>query len=521
MKNRGGTTWRCGTRFTWLLAAVTGGFEYLAHPGIGWWPLGFLAFVPLGLAWEERDQLLPAVFYGGVAAFVAWGLALRWVPGALMEVVGADPGSAWFAAFMATTVQCLPLSLAGGAYRLLRNVGCAAEWALPAAVVLAEVTVPTLVPYSHAAVVGEVPVFLQLAPWGGRALISASVLYINGVVISAAQGWQNKSRPTSTLVTCLLLSLVTLTFGVVSLEREDRIQDRLRVGLVQVAGDVTERIQARRESYARHIELTHGLLRRESVDLVVWGETTFLDPVEDSRAASDVSRMLTSASLLKIPVPLITGAAVSSGVDDGFYNSVLLLEGPVTAASRTWRYDKQRLVLFAEGVPERWSWLARWFPWMGPYSVGPADTPLVLPSPSLGERRIGALVCFEALFPERARHLVRAGAEVLINVVDEGWIRNEEARRAHAALVSLSALETGRALVRLNTGGPSVVIDRFGRRFFHLPEGLEEAAIVVVPLSREPTLFVRFGPYPCLLVLGSLALGSIRRTRARITSRQT
>jgi apolipoprotein N-acyltransferase len=77
-------------------------------------------------------------------------------------------------------------------------------------------------------------------------------------------------------------------------------------------------------------------------------------------------------------------------------------------------------------------------------------------------RAVGAVMCFELLFPESVAELVRNGAQTLV------WLTNDEdAKGGHyayqfAQFARLRALENGRDLVRVNTDGADFAVSASG-----------------------------------------------------------
>lgn len=144
------------------------------------------------------------------------------------------------------------------------------------------------------------------------------------------------------------------------------------------------------------------------------------------------------------------------------YNSVRLL----TRDGRNGgHYDKQRLVLFAESRP--FDGAAAPEPSENPERFTAGTEPGVLH----GFVDLGVSVCHEILFPELVADSVAAGAALLVNVSNDGWLDAGSgiASRQHFAMAVFRAVETRRYLVRAATTGVSGVIDPYGRVLAQLP----------------------------------------------------
>jgi apolipoprotein N-acyltransferase len=85
----------------------------------------------------------------------------------------------------------------------------------------------------------------------------------------------------------------------------------------------------------------------------------------------------------------------------------------------------------------------------------------------------GVSICHEVLFPELSASAVRAGAELLVNISNDGWLDpvTGVASRQHFAMAAFRAVETRRYLARAATTGISGIIDPYGRVSAALPAG--------------------------------------------------
>jgi apolipoprotein N-acyltransferase len=118
---------------------------------------------------------------------------------------------------------------------------------------------------------------------------------------------------------------------------------------------------------------------------------------------------------------------------------------------------------------------------------------------------LGVSICHEVLFPELAANAVRAGAQVLVSVSNDGWLDPGlgVAGRQHFAMAALRAVETRRYLVRAATTGISGVIDPHGRVVDSLGLGVRGALVTPVSGLTVITPYVRLGDvfaFGCVLV---------------------
>ena len=174
-----------------------------------------------------------------------------------------------------------------------------------------------------------------------------------------------------------------------------------------------------------------------------------------------------------------------------YHNAVFLLRQRQIVA----RYDKRWLLPIAETTGKT------------AYTAGQEAT--VLPA-TIGP--VGALLCFEAMFPSLSRASVRAGATVLVNLTNDSWFGAESALREHLAMARVRAIETHRPFVRAAATGISAIIDPYGRVLARTESGQPDTARAAVIPQTDLTPFMRWGDGPLTgLVVVGILLASRRR----------
>ena len=178
------------------------------------------------------------------------------------------------------------------------------------------------------------------------------------------------------------------------------------------------------------------------------------------------------------------------------------------------RYDKIDLVPFGEYVPSAFSWVNRVTQETGDFVPGTQIEVL-----NAGAARMGVFICYEAAFPELVRQFTAQGANVLVNLSNDGYFGHTEARQQHLALARMRAVENRRFLVRSTNDGLSAVIDPSGTVIQTLPPYKELAAQIKYGLTNDLTVYAHFGDWfvwTCLTVglgLGLLSYFLDRDTR--------
>ncbi len=282
------------------------------------------------------------------------------------------------------------------------------------------------------------------------------------------------------------------------------------------------------ESYRRSTVATYDRLTREAMEkaagqkdaflqqgqsledylskgIIIWSETAMPFDLPTSPYTAGLTELAKKSSM-----PLLTGAPGYERDDRGtlkVYNRIWL----ITAQGRPGGYyDKEHLVPFGEYIPSffRLSFLDGLLQGVGAYTEGTKTAPLVC-----GRLALGPLVCYEAIFPWLAQERVRAGANVLLDVSNDGWFGATAAPWQHLWLTGLRALEQNRWLVRCTNTGISAVFDNRGRLVFEGPQftacALWASARIIETQSRFHALFYIL-PVICGIILAGL-VRSIRR----------
>ncbi len=217
-------------------------------------------------------------------------------------------------------------------------------------------------------------------------------------------------------------------------------------------------------------------------DLLLWPEaTTPLAVLGD-----DGMRRWTEDLVRRAGAPLLLGSIAYERVDtpeERWSNAVFSIS-PTEGLAADF-YAKRHLVPFGEYVPVRplLGWLEKVVPVGGDFRPGEDAGLFTVPVGSSDGTRVGALICYEDIFPDLARASVRAGAEVLVVNTNNGWFGEGAAAYQHAAHAVLRAVETRRPVLRAGNAGWSGWIDECGAIRAVLTRD-EAGAIRTVPPAR-------------------------------------
>jgi apolipoprotein N-acyltransferase len=196
-------------------------------------------------------------------------------------------------------------------------------------------------------------------------------------------------------------------------------------------------------------------------DLVVWPEAPAPFFEEDPRFQQAMVGIAHTTQ-----APLVVGNIGSdfSAEDNSWrdYNSALVI---AASGARVGRYDKIHLVPFGEYIPfKRLLFFARKLTGrVSEFTRGSERRVFRLPDANGGGHYYGVFICYEAVFADEVREFAQLGAEVLVNISDDGWYGDTSAPWQHLNMLRMRAIENRRWILRDTNNGVTAVIDPYGR----------------------------------------------------------
>ena len=202
------------------------------------------------------------------------------------------------------------------------------------------------------------------------------------------------------------------------------------------------------------------------------------------------------------------GEAAATPTDT--FNSAALFNPAGELAAR---YDKIHLVPFGEYVPAR-----SYFPFMdmltkavGEFQRGHSRAPL-----NAGGIPLGLFICYESIFPDEIRQFARNGAQVLLNVSNDGWYGDSGAYAQHLQMTRMRAIENHRWLLSATNTGVTASIDPDGRVVARVERKLRTTLSAPYALLSANTFYTTHGDwfaYACAIIsLGALLFARFKPT---------
>jgi len=195
----------------------------------------------------------------------------------------------------------------------------------------------------------------------------------------------------------------------------------------------------------------------QGAELIIWPESAIPGWFPNEKKYNDWIKNL----VVKSKADHIIGSVTMKKGKD--YNAAFLInsEGEIKG-----EYHKQHLVPFGEYVPFA-GILGKLVPYLG--QLGAFQPGQGFVNFSISSTSFSPNICYEAVFPSLVRKSVQAGADVIVNLTNDGWYLNTSAPEQHYGANVFRAVELGRPVVRAANTGISAVIDPWGRELIRSP----------------------------------------------------
>ena len=237
---------------------------------------------------------------------------------------------------------------------------------------------------------------------------------------------------------------------------------------------------------------------RPHPDLIIWPESPAPFQTNDPTFRGAISNLARQSHAW-----LVVGAI---GVDNPqtLFNSATLV-----SPTGDWdgRYSKIHLVPFGEYVPfaSVFSFAGGLTQAVGNFTRGTSHAPL-----QAEDQKLGIFICYESIFPNEVRQLVEQGAQVLINISNDGWYGDSGAWAQHLNQARMRAVENNRWLLRDTNTGLTASIDPYGRVVAHLERKTRAALSAPYAPTKVTTFYCEHGDwfaYLCAIIsMGALVV---------------
>ncbi|HEY2845982.1 MAG TPA: apolipoprotein N-acyltransferase [Bryobacteraceae bacterium] len=481
------------------LALLTAILLVLIFPNYGFTLLAPFALAPLLIACARELSAKRRFLLGWASGFVFWFAVCSWIQFVLEVHGGMGRWGGWGTFLLFAALKALYTAV----FATLAGPAMRKPWAIPGAAALW-----TAVEYAHGTIglawIGlgfawldlgnagiDMPLLQRLAPvtgvWGLSFVLA---------MLSCAVALVMLQRPLTHYTWLASLAILPL---LAAPPAPHAGSEPARV----VQPNIDPEAEWTPESMASLQQRMVLLSEPAEASLILWPEAPapFYPAHDDFRQyVSDLARDSHAAILLGA----VGRASAGDPLNSAFFFSA-------TGAMAAERYDKIQLVPFGEYVPPAFGWVNRITHEIGDFVPGTR----VVTFP-LDDHKLAAFICYESAFPNLVRQFTKAGANVLVNLSNDGYFGHSAAREQHLVLVRMRAAENRRWIVRATNDGITAVIDPAGREIARLPLYTQTSAVFRYNYETGLTPYVRFGDWfawTCLLGAAVSCAGSRARRR--------
>lgn len=464
--------------------------------------LSFVMYIPMYYLFDSNEKLkytLPRVFlfcFGYY--FVGYSFLMELYP---LDYAGFSPMEAvGVIAFALTVIPaihsvlfCLCFAFCKGT---VRGRGYAFKLlAFPAVFVInefAQTLGPLAFPWCRVCIAqGAFLPFLQSADVFGSYFICYIVILINGFIAVAII--DNKYSKRMIALASAVFALNT-AYGVIMLAVDGGNDKNGDVTAIALQGNYSssEKWSASTDNMRdAYFDLTLEAVSRareldEDKDIIVLLSETALPVlfVENKGYYKDFSEFA-----IDNHINIAVGAF--SDVNDMEANSVFMFDDEDKIYSP---YSKRVLVPFGEYMPYREVFTAI-MPSLAEINMLSSDlykgNDTAIFRTDIGD--MGAVICYESIFPWICRKTVMEGAEVILLSTNDSWFGSSVALKHHLVASRVRAIENGTPVVRSANTGISAVINRRGRYLSRLEPDVKGYAMAQIEYKKERTIYNYIG----------------------------
>ena len=304
---------------------------------------------------------------------------------------------------------------------------------------------------------------IQIAELTGVVGLSFAIVFANIIAVTTplrlfAEARTHRMRPHFDLTLTMIGIVALLAFGLHRGQYPSPTKP-VRIAAVQAGVPQLQKFdpQFTGEVFERFRRLSEiALAANPPPDLLVWPESSMPDPVRDQNTES--YRFVTDFSAA-MKTDLMLGTLDVEDSHD--YNAALLVSH---SGERVQIYRKIHLVPFGEYIPLRHSFplfaaiASTWVP--GDFARGTEHTVFSLTNADV---RAAPLICFEDTVGDLVRRFVVNGANLLVDVTNDGWFLHSSGSRQHVANALFRCVENRRPMVRAANTGVTCFVNEFGR----------------------------------------------------------
>ncbi len=480
-----------------LLAVISGILLILAFPPFEWWFTAWFALVPLLFAVERENCVRRSFVLGWLFGNLFFFGTCWWLTFAPITYAGFPAPLAYLLLFCVTSVAAIfPGIFAAITAYLLRRFGSLAFLAVPFVWVFTEFLRYWLTGNNWNAL-GYSQAFSQqlilTSKAGGVMLVGWLCVVVSAAILLISSHRTPKKLLPGLIVLGAWVGGIT-GFDFVAGNVRWSAKDDLTASIVALQPEVPMSgltLEKWRQLRQLHVRMAESVLadlaeRRPAPQVlpttVIFPESPMNFQYEDDAETKE----FINGFAAKHNVSVLFNSAEPDESNGKYFNSAVMV-GPEGKGVQ--QYDKIHLLPFGEAVPFPLEGLLPGF--VGNFSYG-SEYDLF----PIGDAKAGVMICFESHFGQLSRAFVRNGADVLIEMTNDGYLGPTPVLRQHLANAVFRAVETNRPVLRVTNVGITAYINERGE-VLDAAEPYTEATRVwsVSKSDGSQTFYVKYGDW--------------------------
>jgi apolipoprotein N-acyltransferase len=109
--------------------------------------------------------------------------------------------------------------------------------------------------------------------------------------------------------------------------------------------------------------------------------------------------------------------------------------------------------------------------------------------------KFGTFICYEAIFGGEVRKFAAGGAQLFINISNDGWFGRSSAADQHLLMARVRAVENRRWLLRVTNNGYTVSVDPYGRIFRPIGPDVRGGVNLPYDFRSDKTIYTGYGDW--------------------------
>ncbi|MBV8629919.1 MAG: apolipoprotein N-acyltransferase [Silvibacterium sp.] len=261
------------------------------------------------------------------------------------------------------------------------------------------------------------------------------------------------------------------------------------------------------------VHIVHRVGAKPPVSLVAWPESPSPFTEGDPRFRAAMHQLATETG-----AGIVAGNPTSAWEMDESGNRVLRDYNSASFISPqgefVGRYSKIHLVPFGEYVPYRelFFFAHHLTKQVSDFSRGKERNVF-----TANGHRYGVFICYESIFADEVREFAKNGAEVFVNISDDGWYGDTSAPWQHLNMARMRAIENRRWILRDTNSGVTGTIDPEGRVVQSSPRHVLTSLPAWYGFRDDLTFYTRHGDvfaWGCVVVVAGAVVFVTRSRRS-------